>query len=65
MKKSLIAVIALLLAFTSCGTVREDIQTADEQTTEKFSVNETEPEITEAERQEEIIESATEEETEY
>lgn len=65
MKKSLISVTALLLTLTGCGTVREEIQTADEQTIEELSVNETEPEITEAETQKEIIESAAEEETEY
>ena len=58
MKRSLIAVTALLLTLTACGTAREEIQPAEELTTEteKPSAAET----TETETQEETTEPTTE-----
>lgn len=67
MKKSLIAVTALLLTLTACGTAHEDLQTAGELPTEaeNLSATETEPETTETETQEETTEPAAEEEAGY
>ena len=60
MKKSLIAVTALLLTLTACGSIREDEQATE---TEELSVAEPKLE-TIGETQEEFTESDTEEETE-
>ncbi|MDE6658066.1 MAG: thrombospondin type 3 repeat-containing protein [Oscillospiraceae bacterium] len=59
--KSLIAMTALLLTLTACGSIREDEQATE---TEGLSVAKTKLETTEEETQEESTEPDTEEETE-